>query len=74
MIIGIVLVVGGGVAIAVGGLGEGTIGDGDVLLLAGGAAAVFLGIRMFVKGAFAMILLVAAVVAIVAAPFGILFN
>ena len=67
------LIAAGGAALAAG-LIDGGFADRDVLLLFVGGAVLLFGIRMMVKGAFAMVLLIGAALLLLAMPFGLLLN
>jgi len=67
VMIGIGLLIAAGVAL-IAGLNSGGLADRDVLLIAAGAGLALLGVRMLVKGALRMVLLVAAIVVILAGP------
>jgi hypothetical protein len=71
--LGVILIIAGGAALAAG-LIDGGFADRDVLLLFLGGAVLLFGLRMLVKGAWTMILLIGAILLLVATPFGLLFN
>jgi hypothetical protein len=66
--LGIVAMVAGAVCLFLGLRSEG-LADSDVLLICLGAGLLLIGIRMFLKGALAMVILIVAIVVIVAGPF-----
>lgn len=66
--LGIAAMVAGAVCLFLGLRTEG-LADRDVLLICLGAGLVLIGLRMFLKGAIATIILVVAIVVIVAGPF-----
>lgn len=67
IVIGIGALIAGGVAL-IAGLNSGGLADRDVLLIAAGLGLGLLGVRMLVKGALRMVLLVGAIVVIIAGP------
>ena len=71
--LGIVAIVAGAVALVLGLTPEG-LADRDVLLIFLGAGLILIGLRMFLKGALAMVILIAGIVIIVAGPFANLLR
>ena len=71
--LGLVAIVAGAVALFLGLRTEG-LADRDVLLICLGAGLVLIGIRMFLKGTVAMVVLIAGIVIIVAGPFANLLR
>jgi hypothetical protein len=66
--LGVIAMVAGAVSLFLGLRTEG-LADRDVLLICLGAGLVLIGLRMFLEGAIATIILVVAIIVIVAGPF-----